>query len=104
MNLPPLRRALISLQGLSAGDAFGEQFFALHPDTNDLYLRILRGRCESFEGVAASPDLTVHTPNGVWMRIARGELDGGQALVEGLYRAEGDYQLLARIPEIFKAR
>jgi len=80
------------------------QFRVSGEEPGDYYLRILRGRCESFEGMAESADLTVHTPNAVWMRIARGELDGGQALAEGLYRAEGDYQLLAKIPELFKTR
>jgi hypothetical protein len=89
----------------AAGDTKADiQFRVSGEQPGDYYLRILRGRCESFEGVAESPDLTVHTPNAVWMRIARGELDGGQALAEGLYRAEGDYLLLAKIPEIFKAR
>jgi len=48
--------------------------------------------------------LLVGVPAQFWMRIARGELDGSQALTEGLYRAEGDYLLLAKMPELFKAR
>jgi putative sterol carrier protein len=89
----------------AAGDTRADiQFRVTGEEPGDYYLRILRGRCESFEGVAEKPDLTVHTPNAVWMRIARGELDGGQALMNGLYRAEGDYLLLARIPELFKVR
>jgi hypothetical protein len=89
----------------AAGDTTADiQFRVTGEEPGDYYLRILRGRCESFEGVAEKPDLTVHTPNAVWMRIARGELDGGQALMNGLYRAEGDYLLLARIPEIFRVR
>jgi SCP-2 sterol transfer family len=89
----------------AAGDTKADiQFRVSGEEPGDYYLRILRGRCESFEGVAESPVLTVHTPNAVWRRIAHGELDGGQALMDGLYRAEGDYQLLAKIPEIFKVR
>lgn len=89
----------------AAGDTRADiQFRVSGEEPGDYYLRILRGRCESFEGVAEKPDLTVHTPNAVWLQIARGELDGSQALMEGLYRAEGDYLLLARIPEIFRTR
>jgi hypothetical protein len=89
----------------AAGDTKAHiQFRVSGEESGEYYLRILRGRCESFEGVAEAPDLTVHTPDAIWMRIARGELDGGQALMQGLYRAEGDYLLLARIPELFKVR
>jgi hypothetical protein len=89
----------------AAGDTKADiQFRVSGDEPGDYYLRILRGRCESFEGLAETPDLTVHTPNAVWMGIARGELDGNQALMEGLYRAEGDYLMLARIPELFKVR
>src|SRR5438128_1805317 len=63
-----------------------------------------RRRCRSFEGVAPAADLTVYTPDTVWMQIARGELDGERALREGLYRAEGDFGLLSKIPEWFPAR
>jgi hypothetical protein len=89
----------------AAGDTKAQiQFRVTGDEPGDYYLRIRPGHCESFEGLAESPDLTVHTPNAVWMGIARGELDGGQALAGGLYRAEGDYLLLARIPELFKVR
>lgn len=89
----------------AAGETKADIQFRVSGDQpGDYFLRIGRGRCESFEGRAESPALTVHTPNAVWMRIARGELDGGQALAEGLYRAEGDYLLLARFPDIFKVR
>lgn len=89
----------------AAGDTKADiQFRVTGDEPGDYYLRIQPGRCESFEGLAETPALTVHTPNAVWMGIARGELDGNQALMEGLYRAEGDYLLLARIPELFKVR
>ena len=54
-----------------------------------------------FEGVADRPDMTVHTPDTVWLQIAHGKLDGGQALGEGLYRVEGDYAVLAKMREWF---
>jgi hypothetical protein len=70
----------------------------------DYYLRIDRGRCESFEGTAEGPDLTVHTPDEVWVDIIRGTLDGTQALMERRYAVEGDVLLLAKLSEWFPSR
>ena len=39
----------------------------------------------------------MHTPDTVWMRIVRGELDGAQALAAGLFRIDGDPALLAAV-------
>ncbi len=80
------------------------QFRVSGSEPGDYYLDIARGRCRSFEGVAPAADLTVYTPDTVWMQIVRGELDGERALREGLYRAEGDFGLLSKIPEWFPAR
>jgi len=77
------------------------QFCVSGPEAGNYYIQIARGRCESFVGTAASPDLTVHTPDTVWLRIARGELDGAQALQEGLYRAEGDFAVLTKMKAWF---
>jgi hypothetical protein len=44
------------------------------------------------------------TSDTVWLRIVRGELDGAQALQEGLYRAEGDFSLLVKMGEWFPRR
>jgi hypothetical protein len=70
----------------------------------DFWIRVAGGRCESSEGVIASPDLTIHTPGSVWLGIARGELDGAQALLEGQYSIEGDAAILMRLGEWFPSR
>jgi putative sterol carrier protein len=80
------------------------QFRVTGNEPGDYYLAIARGKCRSFEGIAPAADLTVYTPDTVWMRIVRGELDGQRALQEGLYRAEGDFALLAKLREWFPAR
>ncbi len=80
------------------------QFRVSGDEPGDYYLAIARGKCRSFEGIAAAADLTVYTPGAVWMQIARGELDGERALREGLYRAEGDFALLAKMGEWFPSR
>ena len=71
------------------------QFRVSGAEPGNYWLRINDGRCESFEGIAPAPDLVVHTPDTVWMRIVRGELDGGHALAAGLFRIDGDPELLA---------
>lgn len=70
----------------------------------DYSLRIDRGRCESFEGTTDGADMTVHTPDDVWVGIIRGTLDGTQALMERRYAVEGDVLLLAKLREWFPAR
>jgi hypothetical protein len=77
------------------------QFHVNGAEARAYYLQIANGKCESKEGVAPTPDLTIHTPDTVWMRIVRKELDGAQALQEGLYRVEGDWSLLLKMNEWF---
>jgi hypothetical protein len=80
------------------------QFCISGTEAGNYYLRVARGKCESFEGTVPDPNLTVHTPDTVWLHIARGELDGAQAFQEGLYSAEGDFSLLAKMQEWFPRR
>jgi SCP-2 sterol transfer family len=77
------------------------QFRVSGDEPGDYWVRVDSGRCESFEGVAPSADLTVHTPDHVWVGIARGEVDGGQALMERRYSVEGDPMLLAKLRDWF---
>jgi putative sterol carrier protein len=77
------------------------QFHVTGPEPGAYWLRIGDGKCESFEGVTKAPDLTVRTPDDVWVRIAHGQLDGTKALAEGLYQAEGDVVVLARMEQWF---
>ncbi len=89
----------------AAGDARAViQFRVSGTEPGDYWLRVAGGRCESFEGVAAGPDLTVHTPGEVWVGIAQGRLDGAAALMDGRYRVEGDPLVLAKLSEWFRAR
>jgi hypothetical protein len=59
------------------------QFCVSGAEPGNYRVRVGDGRCESFEGIAPAPDLVVHTPDTVWMRIVRGELDGARALAAG---------------------
>jgi len=80
------------------------QFCVSGAEAGDYWLRIAGGRCESFEGEAPAPNLTVHTPDTVWMRIVRGEIHGAQALGAGLFHTEGDAAMLAALGSWFPAR
>jgi putative sterol carrier protein len=73
-------------------------------DGGDFWLRVADGKCQSSEGVAASPDLTIDAPSSVWLRIARGELDGARALLDQQYSIEGDGAILMRLGEWFPSR
>lgn len=77
------------------------QFHVSGTEAGSYWLRIADGKCESFAGVTDAPDVTVHTPDTVWMRIAHGRLDGTQALMDGLYTAQGDYLMLAKLNDWF---
>lgn len=86
----------------AAGDARAViQFQVSGAEAGAYHLQIANGKCESHEGVAPAPDLTIHTPDTVWMQIARGELDGAQAFQEGMYTAEGDLSVLIKFREWF---
>jgi hypothetical protein len=77
------------------------QFCVSGSDAANYYLRIAKGKCESFEGNAPAPDLTVYTPDTVWVQIVHGQLDRARALEQGLYRVEGDLALLAQMTKWF---
>lgn len=77
------------------------QFTVSGVEAGQYYIKVDNGKCQSFEGRAPAPDLTIHTPDKVWRRVARGELDGAQAFQEGLYTAEGDLSVLLKLQEWF---
>ena len=54
--------------------------------------------------VFAPADVTVHTPDQVWVDIAAGRLDGTQAIADGRYTVEGDYLMLAKLPQWFPTK
>ncbi|HXG22731.1 MAG TPA: SCP2 sterol-binding domain-containing protein [Methylomirabilota bacterium] len=77
------------------------QFNVSGAEAGAYYIQVNNGKCQSFAGHAPAPDLTIHTPDTVWRRIARNELDGAQAFQEGLYTAEGDLSILSKFREWF---
>ncbi|MBU1207163.1 MAG: SCP2 sterol-binding domain-containing protein [Proteobacteria bacterium] len=89
----------------AAGDLqAGIQFAVSGEGGGKWVISIARGRCEVRPGEVAAPDLTIETPDEVWVKIAKGEIDRPRALIEGLYKVKGDMKLLARMPQLFGAR
>jgi NAD(P)-dependent dehydrogenase (short-subunit alcohol dehydrogenase family)/putative sterol carrier protein len=65
------------------------------------HLRIADGTCTYHEGRASDPSITIITPEDVWLGIARGEIDGTAAFMQGRCRFEGSLDLLMRIKTLF---
>ncbi len=87
-----------------AGDMTADiQFHVSGTETGDYYLHIAGGTCAFHEGVTATPQLTIHTPAEVWVAVSNGELDGQQAFMQSKYRVEGDFSLLMKLNDLFKA-
>jgi putative sterol carrier protein len=68
-----------------------------------IVLSIADGRCSAREGQTLSPTLTIRSPSDVWLKMARGEMNRAKALMDGLYKVEGDMSLLMRMGDMFRA-
>jgi hypothetical protein len=89
----------------AAGDAEAAiQFRIGGEEGGHFWLRVAGGRCEGAEGEIATPDLTIHAPSSLWLGIARGEIDGAQALLDGRYSIDGDAAILMRFGEWFPSQ
>jgi multimeric flavodoxin WrbA/putative sterol carrier protein len=84
-------------QGLSAIYQFvvsGQENFTAH-------LKIHEGQAFFQDGPAAKPDVIIHTPADVWLKIMQQELDGTQAYLQGQFQVEGDISLLMLLDSLF---
>lgn len=79
------------------------QFDVTGEEPGQYFLQINGGQCKAFEGKHPAPQLTIHTPSSVWLGIARGELDGTEAMLQGKYSAEGDMNLMIKFGRLFKS-
>jgi putative sterol carrier protein len=80
------------------------QFLISGKDEGQWVLSISGGQCEVRSGLIPAPSLTIESPGEVWVKIARGEIDRPQALMEGLYKVKGDMNLLSNLPWLFGSR
>jgi putative sterol carrier protein len=85
-----------------AGGLKGEIQFDLSGEGGGkMVLSIAEGQCTVREGEAISPTLKIYSPADVWLKITRREINPGLALMDGLYRLEGDMNLLMKMGELF---
>jgi len=113
-NTPMIDKSSLNCHDIIAGmpkvfdaEAAGEltadiQFDVSGKEPGCYILHIEKGTCSFLEGESDSPSLTIHTPSEVWLSISRGEVDGQAALMQGKYTAEGDFNLLLKLNEMFK--
>lgn len=86
----------------AAGDLRANIQFRLSGEGGgNIYLSIADNKCLSVEGDCAVPDLTITAPADIWLKMARGEINRAQALMDGRYKVEGDMDLLIKMGEIF---
>ncbi len=67
-----------------------------------MVLSIADGRCTVRDGEVSTPTLAILSPGDVWMKMARGEINRAKALMDGLFKVEGDMNLLLKMGELFK--
>lgn len=79
------------------------QFDVSGDESGVYHLSIAEGECHFHAGLAESPTLTIATPSDVWLKISRGELPGQDALMDGLYTANGDLSLMLKMDALFKS-
>jgi putative sterol carrier protein len=86
----------------AAGDLRANIQFKLAGDGGgNIFLSIADKQCTYGDGETAKPDLTIIAPADVWMKMARGEINRAQALMDGLYKAAGNMDLLIKMGELF---
>jgi len=78
------------------------QFNATGREPGLYYLTIDSGTCKFRKGMAKDPSLAINTPSDVWLQIGSGEISGQDALFKGLYKIEGNADILLRMGELFK--
>ena len=65
-------------------------------------LQIANNACVFQTGGSSKPTLTINTPSEIWLGISRGEINGQEALMKGLYTVQGDFSLLSKWGALFQ--
>ena len=79
------------------------QFLISGDEGGQWVLSISGGKCEVKPGRIPDPSLTIESSAEVWVKMAKGEIDRPKALMQGLYKVQGDFSLLSRMPKLFGA-
>jgi putative sterol carrier protein len=68
----------------------------------EVYRLIISGEvCQAHKGEFPAPSHTIISPEKLWLDISRGTLNGTKAYMEGLYKVEGDMNLLMKLNQLF---
>jgi len=71
-------------------------------DIQEIYHFIIKDQsCELVEGKSNSYTTKIATPYDIWLQISNGELEGSQAMMDGLYKVKGDMNLLMKMRTLF---
>lgn len=79
------------------------QFVLSGEGDGEMVLSIAGGKCAFREGKTPSPTLAIYSSGDVWLKMTRGEISRPKALMEGLFRVEGDMNLLMKMGDLFRA-
>ncbi len=107
-DVPQTARELINrMPTIFSADAAGNliadiQFRISGQEEFNMVISIANRKCTAWEGEVNSPTLTIIAPSDVWMKMARGEINKAKALMDGLYKVEGDVNLLIKMGQIFQ--
>jgi len=67
-----------------------------------MVLSIADGQCRVRDGEVSNPTLAIISPADIWLKVTRGEINRPKALMDGLFKVEGDMNLLMKMGELFK--
>jgi hypothetical protein len=68
-----------------------------------IYTLLIANNACVFQATASpAPTLTINTPSEIWLGIMRGEINGQEALMKGLYTVQGDFSLLSKWGALFQ--
>jgi putative sterol carrier protein len=107
-DFPQTTRELItrmptSFNADAAGDLTADiQFRISGEEEFNMVIAIANGKCTVRAGEVSSPTLTIIAPADIWMKMARSEINRAKALMDGLYKAEGDINLIIRMGQLFR--
>lgn len=65
------------------------------------YFTINSNSIDITSGKSDKPELKIITTTENWMKVSNGEVDGAQAIMDGLYKVEGDMSLLMKMDVLF---
>ena len=93
---------LLTFKPEKSGNFTGTYQFRFTGDVGgDCFIEIKNGIASASLGIAATPNVTIKTPFGIWMDIVTKKADGQQMFMEKKYDVEGDVTFLMKMRDVF---